>query len=44
MWGEPGVLSGLVFVEVTTPGDLFEPVARRLRGVAGVEVSIFSSG
>ena len=38
-----GVLSELVFVAVPVD-DLFEPVACRLRGVAGVEISVFSSG
>jgi hypothetical protein len=42
MWGS-GVFSELVCVAAEAD-DLVEPVACRLRGVAGVEVSVFSSG
>jgi len=40
---DSGVFSELVFVEVAAD-DLLEPVACRLRGLAGAEVSVFSSG
>jgi len=40
---DSGVFSELLFVEVTVD-DLLEPVTCRLRGLAGAEVSVFSSG